>query len=480
MQVKKEKEQGLRHEYTVTIPAKDLDAHKTARLKEIGKTARLPGFRPGKAPAQVLEQKYGDSILGEVVEKAVNDGTTQAITEAKLRPAGQPSINIKSFSKGEDLVFSLVVETLPEFKVMDVKGIKLEKPVAKVDDSAIEDAINRIAKQSRTNKPVETKRAAKMGDVVVIDFEGVAEGGLALPGMKGEGVSLELGSKSFIEGYEEQLVGKKAGETVEVDVTFPDPYGEPKLAGKKAKFVTTIQELREPVDAEINDDFAKKLGADDLTMLKKAIRDQMSGDYNQYSRMKVKRALFDVLDEKHQFDLPQNMVDAEFKTILNQIEHERHGHAHGDHDHDHDHHDHTHVSDEEREELKGIAARRVRLGLILSEIGTANNITVSDQDLQKEVMNQARRYPGQEAQVFEMFRKNKQLIEQLRAPIFEEKVVDFILELADVKEKEVPLAELTADDDEDEAPKAKKAASKSKAKADDAEEKPKKAAAKKK
>lgn len=479
MQVKKDKEQGLRHEYTVTIPAKDLDARKSARLKEIAKTARLPGFRPGKAPAQVLEQKYGDSILGEIVEKAVNDGTNQAIAEAKLRPAGQPNISIKSFAKGEDLVFSLIVDTLPEIKVMDVKGIKLEKPVAKVDDSAIEDAINRIAKQGRDNKKVETKRAAKLGDIVVIDFEGVAEGGLALPGMKGEGVSLELGSRSFIEGYEEQLVGKKAGETVEVDVTFPDPYGEPKLAGKKAKFVTTIQELREPVETEINDEFAKKLGADDLNMLKKAIREQMAGDYSQYSRMKVKRALFDVLDEKHKFDLPEGMVESEFKTILNQIEHERHSHAHGDHDHDHDHHDHTHVSDEEREELKEIAARRVRLGLILSEIGTANNITVSDQDLQKEVMNQARRYPGQEAQVFEMFRKNKQLIEQLRAPIFEEKVVDFILELADVKEKEVPLAELTADDDADEAPKDKKA-TKSKAKADDAEEKPKKAAAKKK
>lgn len=479
MQVKKDKEQGLRHEYTVTIPAKDLDARKSARLKEIAKTARLPGFRPGKAPAQVLEQKYGDSILGEIVEKAVNDGTNQAIAEAKLRPAGQPNISIKSFAKGEDLVFSLIVDTLPEIKVMDVKGIKLEKPVAKVDDSAIEDAINRIAKQGRDNKKVETKRAAKLGDIVIIDFEGVAEGGLALPGMKGEGVSLELGSRSFIEGYEEQLVGKKAGETVEVDVTFPDPYGEPKLAGKKAKFVTTIQELREPVETEINDEFAKKLGADDLNMLKKAIREQMAGDYSQYSRMKVKRALFDVLDEKHKFDLPEGMVESEFKTILNQIEHERHSHAHGDHDHDHDHHDHTHVSDEEREELKEIAARRVRLGLILSEIGTANNITVSDQDLQKEVMNQARRYPGQEAQVFEMFRKNKQLIEQLRAPIFEEKVVDFILELADVKEKEVPLAELTADDDADEAPKDKKA-TKSKAKADDAEEKPKKAAAKKK
>ena len=431
------KKEGLSVEYKVTVPQTELKDRVQAKLKEYTKKARIPGFRPGKAPAAVIEQRYGDAALGEVVEKAVNEGTTKTIADNKLRPASQPKVDIKSFAKDQDLEFTVAVEVLPEVKVMDVKTIKLERPVAKVADSAIEDALNRIAKNNRSSEKVE--RAAKSGDIVVIDYAGKMEDGSTKPGMSSVGYSLELGSNSFIPGFEDQLVGAKAGDDVTVKVKFPDQYHAEDLAGRNAEFAVSVHEVRAPKAAEINDDFAKSLGTEDLNALKKAIRDQMESEYGSYSRHKLKRALFDLLDEEHPFELPAGMVDMEFRIVQDQIAQERAQAGQTEP-----------LSAEELEELKEISNRRVRLGLILSEVGQANNITVSDQDLQRAIMDQARRFPGQEAQIYQLFQKNKQMVDNLRAPIFEDKVVDFILELAEIKDKEVSLEDLTKDDDEEE------------------------------
>jgi len=457
MQVKETENKGLKRGYTVTVPADEMDKRVDARLQEIAKTARIKGFRPGKVPLQVVKTQYGDAVLGEIVEKAVNDGSAKALQDNKIKPASQPQVEIKSFAKGEALEFSVQVETLPEFKVIDVKGITLEKPVADVEDSVLEDALNRIAEQNKETQPVTTDRAAKKGDIVVIDFDGKVDGERR-PGMKAEGHNLELGSNMFIPGFEDQLIGKKANDEVLVEVTFPEDYGSTELAGKAATFDVKIHELREPASAAINDDLAKRIGLEDLEALKKILREQMANEYSQFTRMKVKRALLDVLDEKHDFELPEMMVNQEYEMILRQVENERHHHADGAHDHNHEHH--SHVSDDEREELKEIAHRRVKLGLVLAQIGTENKIQVSDNDLQQAVIAEARKYPGQEAQVFEFYKKNRNALESLRAPLFEEKVVDFILEIADVKEKKVSFEELASQDDDDEIPLKKKDTSK--------------------
>ncbi len=449
MKAVESKNKGLSREYKVTVPASELQTLSAARLKELSKNMRVPGFRPGKAPQQLLEQRYGDAVMGEIVEKAVNDSTQATIRDNKLRPATQPKVENVSFEKGKDLEFTVALEILPEVTVMDMKSIKLERPVTKVADKTIEDALNRIAKNNRKTETVTEKRAAKKGDVVVIDYAGTLEDGTTKPGMASAGYHLELGSNSFIAGFEDQLTGAKAGDKLDVNVQFPADYGAADLAGKKATFAVTVHELREAKDPEVNDEFAKTLGLEDLEALKKAVRDQMEGEYSQHSRQKVKRALFDLLDEKHKFELPQGMVDAEYQICIEQIEQEKKYKN-----------DDTLMTDEEKEELKDIAQRRVRLGLILSEVGQSNNITVSDQDLQRAVMEQARRFPGQEAQVYEMFRKNQQMIDSLRAPIFEDKVVDFILELAEVKDKEVSLDDLTKDDDAEDEKAEKKTAKK--------------------
>jgi len=455
MQAVEVKKEGLKREYKVTVPAADLAQLSKKRLAELSKTMKVPGFRPGKAPQDLLEQRYGDAVRGEILEKAVNEGTTAAIRDNKLRPATQPSVDIKSFEKGQDLEFTMSVEILPDVKVMDVKSLKLERPVAKVADETITDAMTRIAKNNRQSEKVTEARASKKGDIVVIDYAGKLEDGTTKPGMSSVGYHLELGSNSFIAGFEEQLTGKKAGDDVVVNVQFPENYGAEDLAGKKAIFNVSVQELRASTEPKLDDEFAKTLGLETIDALKKAIREQMEGEYGQYSRQKLKRALFDMLDEKHDFELPKGMVEAEYKICLDQINQEKQYKN-----------DKEPLTKDEEAELHDIAERRVRLGLILSEIGASNNITVSDQDLQRAVMDQARRFPGQEAQIFDMFRKNQQMVDSLRAPIFEDKVVDFIIELADVKDKEVSLEDLTKDDDaEDEKAEkkpAKKAAKKEK------------------
>ncbi|MBI4031253.1 MAG: trigger factor [Proteobacteria bacterium] len=467
MQVKELKSEGLRYEMEVTVTAKDIDKKIDERLIEVGKTVKMPGFRPGKVPPNILKQRYGKAVLGEVLESAVNDTTSRVIKDKKLRPALQPKIEVKEFDEGKDLVYTMALEVLPEFKVMDLKGIKLEKPVAKPEKKAVDEALDRIGKQRRESSAVD--RAAKKGDIVKIDFRGrTADDDKEHPGMQGEGHFLELGSGQFIPGFEDQLAGKKKGDKTDVKVSFPKEYHAADLSGREAIFAVEVHEVREPKKTEIDDDFAKNLGFDNEKALRDAVEKQIKSEYDAFSRTKVKRALLDILDDSHEFPVPQGMLDLEFQSIMNQIKMERQSELDKD--------GNLKLKDDEEEELKAIAERRVRLGMILSEVGSANNVRITDQELQRAVISEAQKYPGQEAQVFEFFRSNRQALDSLRAPVFEDKVVDFILELADVTEKEVPLDTLTAAEDEEsylEKKKDKKSSGGAKKKPEESEDKPK-------
>lgn len=458
MQVKELKKEGLSHEMEITLTAKDIDQRVETKLKEVGKTIKMPGFRPGKVPLAILKQKYGKAIMGEVLESAVNESSQKALEEKKLRPAVQPKIEVKSFDEGKDLTYTMAVEVLPGFKVADFKGAKLEKLVAKADEKAIQDAVDKIAANNQGTQVVESTRAAKDGDTVVINFKGrTAHDNKEHDGMAMDGHHLKLGSGMFIPGFEDQLIGSKKGQSVEVKVKFPEQYGAKELAGKDAIFDVEVTELREPAEAKVDDEFAKSLGLDSLDALKKAIEEQLEQEYSRHSRMTLKKSLMDYLDETHDFDIPQGMVDMEYDNIVHQIEMDRKRHQHDDCDTGCDHDHGSMISDEEKAELKDIAVRRVRLGLVLSEVGNTNNIKVSDPEIQKAVVNEARRYPGQERQVFDFYSKNQNALESLRAPLFEEKVVDYILELANVTEKTVTAEELLrALEDEEPAGEGKK------------------------
>jgi len=457
-QSKEIEKNGLKRTYTVNVPAGTLAQKENSPLAEIASTLQLKGFRKGKAPLNGVKAQYGDAIMGEILESVVKSESQKVLNDNKIKPASQPRIEITSFEKGKDLEFKMEVESMPDFDVMDIKGLKLTKPVADVDDSQLEDALNRIASQNSDSKPITTKRATKKGDIAVIDFDGSVDGEKR-DGMKGEKFNLELGANMFIPGFEDQLISKKAGEDVTVTVTFPDDYGATELQGKEAVFECHIHEIHEKTDAQVNDDLAKKLGMEDLEALKKILRDQMQGEYGQFTRMKLKRDLLDQLDAGHQFELPAMMVEQEYEMIIKQMEQERQQQttATGE--------EAAALTSQEKDEMKAIAERRVKHGLVLSEIGTANKITVGQDDLQKAVIAEAQKYPGQEAQVFEFYQKNQNALESLKAPIFEEKVVDYIIELADVTEKKVSVEDLTSDD-EDEAPakeEKKKPAAKKKA-----------------
>jgi len=444
MQIKQTKKEDLMCEFEVTLTAKEIDEKIVERLAEIGETVKLPGFRPGKVPMNVLKSKYGQAVMGEVLEKAVNDSTMQAINENEIRPAMQPKIEVKKFEEGKGLEYVMAVELLPEIKLGDMKKIKLEKLVSEPDAKTVEESLERIADANKSTEVVEAKRATKKGDIIVIDFDGTVDG-KAFPGMKGEGHELELGSKSFIDTFEDQLTGKKAGDHVSVTVTFPDPYANQELAGKEAVFEVDIKELRKAVKAKLDDEFAKQLGMESLDAVKDAVKQQLQAEYDQHSRMHIKRGLLDALDGMHDFALPEGMVNAEYEAILHQIVHE-HGQ---DQDHGPDHkHDDSSLSDDEKKEYRSISARRVKLGLVLAELGRENNVEVSQQEVQQAVIREAQRYPGQESQVFEHYQKNPQALEGLRAPLYEDKVVDFILEIATISDRTVTVEDLMKDPEE--------------------------------
>ena len=484
MQVVETKSEGLSREMKVTVAAKDIEEKINLRLEEVAQSASLPGFRPGKVPVGLLRKRYGPAIMGEILDQAVNDSSQQALAEKGIRPATQPHVEITSFDEGKDLEYTMSVDILPEIEPMDFSKLSLEKLVLKPDDKQVQETLENLAGAHKTSEPITTKRKSKSGDVLSIDFVGKLDG-VEFAGGKAEGYHLELGSGSFIPGFEDQLIGVEAGADVEVKVNFPEEYAAKDLAGKEAVFDVKVHEIREAAPAAIDDELAKKAGLESLDALKERIVDGQRQEFDQMARMQVKRKLLDQLADNHEFEIPPKMVEMEFDNIWAQFEEQRqqdkaahdHDHDHEGHDHDHDH-DHDHEDDKSDEEHKAefreIAERRVKLGLLLSEVGRINEIQVSPEDINRAMLQEAQKYPGQEQQVLEFFRSNPQAQEQIKAPVFEEKVIDYIIEMAKVSEKPATFEDLIKvleSEDEEETKKKpaakKKAAPKKKAAAKD-------------
>lgn len=431
MQVTELSAEGLKHQFKIVVPAGDLTSKIDERLAEMAKTAALPGFRPGKVPVGLLKKQYGQALFGEAVEAAVNTSTAKAIEDRGLKPALQPRVDLKQLEEGKDVEFEVVVEVLPEIGKLDFSGIEIERLKAEVPEKDIDEALERIAKANREQKPVDPPRPAQKGDAIKLDFVGSVDG-VEFPGGAATDYTLELGSGSFIPGFEDQIVGAEVGKTVDVKVTFPAEYGAPELAGKDAVFKCTIKEIHEFVDKPADDELAKKNNFENLEAMRKAVGERIGQDYSQISRTMTKRQLLDKLADSHKFAVPEGLVEGEFNAIWQRIEEaKKNGQQ-------------VEGGDEEkmRKEYREIAERRVRLGLLLADVGRSNSIDVTPEELNQAVMREAMRYQGQERQVLEFYSKNAEMKDQLRAPIFEEKTVDFILELAKVSEKSVTPEEL--------------------------------------
>lgn len=430
MQVTETLNQGLKREYKVAIPASQLRSKVDGKLNELGQKLRIPGFRPGKVPMTLLKQRYEQSVMGEVLEESVQQSSQQLLTERSLRPAGQPKVELIGEFKAEaDLEFSVALEIIPEITPMDFTSVALERVVVDVPESEVEDSLGRIAKRQRSSEPAADDHAAKSGDIAVIDFVG-SIGGVEFQGGKADGHYLELGSGAFIPGFEEQLDGVKKGDEKTVKVTFPAEYGNADLAGKEAQFSVTVKEVRVLKDVPIDDELAKSLGLADLAELKKQARERIEREYGAVSRARVKRKLLDVLADNHDFTLPEVLVEAEFGAIWQQIEADMKADRL-------DEEDKGKPEDELKKDYRDIAARRVKLGLLLSEVGRSNNIQVPNEELSRALIQEAQRYPGQQQQVIEYYQRSPEALNQLRAPLYEEKVVDFILERAKVSERKV-------------------------------------------
>lgn len=448
MQVTETSAEGLRREYKIVVDAADINQRVERQLDDLGGKIKLPGFRPGKIPKKILRQRYGKSVLGEVLEGAVNDSSRETLSERGIRPAQQPKIEITKFDDGDDLEYTMAVEMLPEIEPIDFGALELTRIKSEVDDDTVAKGLEKVAENRKNFAVPDTPRAAKMGDQVLIDFSGSVDGDKR-PEMQGTDMEVELGSGTLIPGFEDQIVGKKDGEFT-IAVTFPETYQEASLAGKDASFDIVLKEVRALVPTEVGEALAKDVGFDDLEGLKAAIRRQTESEFEQVSRARVKRQLLDTLAEKYTFEVPAGMADAEFDSIWQQVEEARQ-------QADEDDPDAGKSDDELKEEYRGIAERRVRLGLILSDVAQNNNLQISQDELNRAMIAEARRHPGHEQQVFEFFQKNPQAVDGLRAPILEDKVVDYILEIAKIEESVVTPEELLRDPDEDDGGKPKKA-----------------------
>lgn len=445
MNVTELKSEGLKKVFKVTVPAADFSKTVDEKIKNIAKTIKMPGFRAGKAPVAMVKQKYEDSVKGEALEDLVQKTTQEVVKTQNLRPVVLPDVKITAFKDGEDIEFEVSVENMPEIKFDGIKDIVIEKQMAEVPAAEVDKALNYIANARKETAKIEEDRVSQKGDTAVIDFVGSVDG-VEFQGGKGNNYPLELGSNSFIPGFEDQLIGKKAGDKIDVKVPFPADYHAKDLAGKDAVFAVEVKELRAPKTVEINDEFAKSMGEENLEKLKDVIRERIKGDYELASKMKQKRQLLDILDKDYHFDVPQSLVDAEYKSIVDQYEQAKKFNQL----------DETEKAKSEEEllaEYKDIAVRRVKLGLLLSEIGQNAKVTITADDINKAIMNEARKYPGQEKAVFDFYVKNKQAVENLKAPVFEEKIVDYILGQAKVNEKIVSVEELYSFDEDKKAAK---------------------------
>ena len=429
MQVTETLNEGLKRGYTITVTAAELDAKVQQRLLEAQPEVEIKGFRKGKVPLAILKKQFGSRILGDAMQDAIDGAMKDHFDKTGDRPALQPEVKMvggEEWKEGQDVVVEMSYDALPPIPDVDAGKIKLEKLVVKADDKAITEALENLAGSAKSYDDRKKGAKAKDGDQIVIDFKGSVDGEL-FEGGSAEDYPLELGSKSFIPGFEDQLVGAKVGDEVSVNVSFPENYGAAHLAGKAAVFACTVKAVKEPKAAEIDDELAKKFGADDLAALKAQVAERLEAEYQGAARAVLKRSLLDQLDGMVKFDLPGNLVEAEAGQIAHQLYHEEHPDDHG----------HNHGNIEPTDEHKKLAERRVRLGLLLAEIGRKAEVTVSDAEMTQAVLAAARQYPGQERQFFEFVQKNQQMQQQLRAPVFEDKVVDHLVGLAKVTEKEI-------------------------------------------
>jgi trigger factor len=484
MNIKEVKVEGLSRELQVSIAASELVSKLDARIEEIKGEVQIKGFRPGKVPASHVRKTFGNQLMGEVIQQTVNETSQKMLNDRDERPAMQPEIKLvgevdEVIAGTADLVYDMVFEIIPAITLTDFSKLKLSRPVVDVDDARVNEALEQLGAARKSFAPRAKTAKAKEGDQVNIDFLGRVDG-VAFDGGAAEGFDLELGSGQFIPGFEDQLIGKKAGDKVDVKVDFPEEYGNAELAGKPAVFEVTVHEVKEPKAAEINEEFATSLGMESLDKLKEAMREQIGKDYGQMSRGHMKKELLDQLSDSHSFELPPSMVNLEFEQIWHQFEHELENASQKIEDLD--------ESEEDlRAEYLSIAERRVRTGLVLAEVGANNEIQVTQEELNQALMQRVQQFPGQEQQVFEYFQKNPEALAQIRAPLFEDKVVDFICELAQVSDRKVSLEELMVEpgSDDDAKPKAtakkpaaKKAAAKPAAKKPAAKPAAKKPAAK--
>ena len=436
---------GLSRMYKVKVPASELKARLDARIEEIRPQMRLKGFRPGKVPASHVRKMFGQSLMGEVIEAVMKETSEKAITDADVRPASQPDMHMESdmekvIEGEEDLAYHMHVDVMPDFEPADMSGIKIKKPVAEVDDAQLEETLDQVAENNMKYEARGKTAKAREGDAVVIDFLGKIDGE-PFEGGAAEGHTLVLGSGSFIPGFEDQLIGLKTGEEKDVEVTFPEEYQAEHLAGKAAVFEVKVNEVRAPKKPDIDEEFAKGLGIDSLEELKDMLKTQLQQELDNASRAKAKRHLLDALDERHDFELPPKMVNMEFDQIWQQLQSEMDAGRVSDEDKDKS-------EDELKEEYRKIAERRVRLGLVLAEIGRLQEIKISEQEVQQALIREAQRYPGQERQVLEFFQKNENAMAQLRAPIYEDKVVDHLLDTVEIEEEKVSREELLSEDEE--------------------------------
>lgn len=461
MQVTQTLAEGLKRQFKVVIAAADLGSRFESELETLRERVNLNGFRPGKVPVAHLRRVYGKSVMADVVQTAVNDANKKIVEEHDIRLASEPKINftedqavIEQVLAGKaDLDFSVDVEVLPKIEIGDHSAIEITREVAEISQEDIDSSIQRMAAANRPYSPRGAKDKAQDGDKLTIDFVGTIDG-VAFEGGTAEGVDLIIGSGQFIPGFEEQLVGTKKGDQKVVKTMFPEMYQARELAGKAAEFAVTVQEIQAPGDQEIDDELAKKFGLDDVEKLREAVRASIQEEMTEQTRQKMKRQLLDGLDKIYTFDLPSTMLEEEFSTVWRQLTADmaRSGQSFGEGE-----------EEKAREEYRAISARRVRLGLVLAEIGAKSNIKIEESEMRDALIARARSFPGQEKQVFEYFSKNPEALAQIRAPIFEEKVIDLILMGLKITDKRVTRAELMDDEAsaaEEKAEKPKKAKAK--------------------
>jgi len=429
MQVTETLNEGLKRGYSILLTADELNETVDQKLREAQPEVEMKGFRKGKVPLPLLKKQFGQRVMGEAIQEGIDGAMSKHFEDSGDRPAMQPDVkmsNGEEWKPGDDVQVEMSYEALPEIPELDLKSISLEKLVAKVEDDAIDEALSNLAETSQDFEDRGKTAKSKDGDQVTLDFVGKVDD-VAFEGGSAEDYPLVLGSNSFIPGFEDQLIGTKVGQELAVEVTFPEEYGNADLAGKPAVFTCTIKAVKKPVPAKIDDALAEKFGAENLDGLKGQISERLEAEYSGAARSVMKRKLLDELDKMVSFELPPSLVEAESKQIAHQLWHEENPEVQG--------HDHGEI--EVKDEHTDLATRRVRLGLLLADLGQKANIEVTEQEMTQSMIQQARQYPGQEREFFEFMQQNEQMQQQMRAPIFEDKVVDYVLELANVTDKDV-------------------------------------------